>query len=116
MPALLRADLAAIPAVPAPAPSRIKVVVTDSSHYEELANSITHGFGLLLATAGTVVLIVVAALHGTPRHIVTCSIYSGTLVFMYAASTVYHTAREPRLKHVLRVIDHSAIYLLIAGT
>jgi hemolysin III len=87
-----------------------------SSHYEELANSITHGVGLLLATAGMVVLVVLTWLHGTSRHIVTCSIYSATLVFMYAASTVYHSVRGPRLKHVLRIIDHSAIYLLIAGT
>jgi hemolysin III len=90
--------------------------VTDSTHYEELANSITHGFGLLLATAGTVALVVLASLHGTARHIVTCSIYSGTLIFMYAASTVYHSVQHARMKHVLRVIDHSAIYLLIAGT
>ncbi len=83
---------------------------------DELANTITHGFGLVLATAGTVVLMVLASSHGTARHIVTCSIYSGTLVFMYAASTAYHSADGIRLKHVLRIIDHSAIYLLIAGT
>jgi len=87
-----------------------------SSPYDELANSITHGVGLLLATAGMVVLVVLACLHGTARHIVTCSIYGSTLVFMYAASTVYHSVRGPRVKHVLRIIDHSAIYLLIAGT
>jgi len=88
----------------------------DSSRYEELANSITHGIGLLLATAGMVVLVVLASLRGTARHIVTCSIYGSTLVFMYAASTIYHSVRGPRVKHVLRIIDHSAIYLLIAGT
>ena len=83
---------------------------------DELANSVTHGFGLLLATLGTVVLVVLASLHGSARHIVTCSIYSGTLIFMYAASTAYHSVDGIRLKHVLRIIDHSAIYLLIAGT
>lgn len=88
----------------------------DVSPYDELANSITHGIGLLLATAGMAVLVVLASLHGTARHIVTCSIYGSTLVFMYAASTVYHSVRGPRVKHVLRIIDHSAIYLLIAGT
>ena len=88
----------------------------DRSPYDELANSITHGIGLLLATAGMVVLVVLASLHGTARHIVTCSIYGSTLVFMYAASTVYHSVRGPRVKHVLRIIDHGAIYLLIAGT
>lgn len=83
---------------------------------DELANTVTHGFGLLLATLGTVVLVVLVSLHGSARHIVTCSIYSGTLVFMYAASTAYHSVDGVRLKHVLRIIDHSAIYLLIAGT
>lgn len=85
-------------------------------HYDELANSITHGVGLLLATAGVLALIVLAALHGGARLIVTCSIYGSTLVFMYAASTLYHSIQWPRAKPVLRIIDHSAIYLLIAGT
>ena len=88
----------------------------ESIHYDELANSITHGVGLLLATAGVLVLIVMASLHGSTRHIVTCSIYGSTLVFMYAASTLYHSVQMPRAKHVLRIVDHSAIYLLIAGT
>ncbi len=84
--------------------------------YDEVANSITHGVGLLLATAGVLALIVVASLHGGARLIVTCSIYGSTLVFMYAASTLYHSIQLPRAKPVLRIIDHSAIYLLIAGT
>ena len=90
--------------------------MTDSSHYEEVANAVTHGFGLLLATVGMVVLVVLAATRGSARHIVTCSVYGSTLVFMYAASTIYHGIHAPKAKHVLRVIDHSAIYLLIAGT
>ncbi len=85
-------------------------------HYDELANSITHGVGLLLATAGVLALIVLASLHGGARLIVTCSIYGSTLVFMYAASTLYHSIQLPRAKHLLRILDHSAIYLLIAGT
>jgi hemolysin III len=89
---------------------------SESLHYDELANSITHGVGLLLATVGVLALIVLASLHGSTRHIVTCSIYGSTLVFMYAASTLYHSVQLPRAKHVLRIIDHSAIYLLIAGT
>jgi len=88
----------------------------DTNHYDELANAITHGFGLLLATAGMAALVILSIVHGSARHIVTCSVYGTTLVFMYAASTVYHGVRAPRVKHVLRVIDHSAIYLLIAGT
>lgn len=88
----------------------------DSIHSDELANAITHGVGLLLAAAGACVLLVLVSLHGSARHIVTCSIYGSTLVFMYAASTLYHSVRMPRAKHVLRIVDHSAIYLLIAGT
>ena len=89
---------------------------SEFSLYEEIANSITHGVGLLLATAGMVVLVVLAALKGDAWHIVSCSVYGSTLVFMYAASTVYHSVQHPRWKHALRIIDHSAIYLLIAGT
>jgi len=83
---------------------------------EELANSITHGLGLLLSVAGLVGLVVLASLYGTVWHIVACSVYGTTLIFLYAASTIYHIVRRPRLKRTLRLIDHSAIYLLIAGT
>lgn len=83
---------------------------------EELANTITHGIGLVLSLAGFVVLLVLAILRGNAWHIVACSIYGATLVCLYAASTLYHAAVSPRLKRVLRILDHSAIYLLIAGT
>jgi len=83
---------------------------------EEIANSVTHGFGLALSLAGLVVLIVVAALHGTVLSIVSCSVYGATLVCLYAASTVYHAAWAPRWKRVLKIVDHGCIYLLIAGT
>jgi hemolysin III len=83
---------------------------------EEIANSATHGIGLLLSIAGFVVLLVFAILHGTTSHIVACSIYGATLICLYAASTLYHAAVSPRLKRALKIFDHSAIYLLIAGT
>jgi hemolysin III len=83
---------------------------------EEIANSLTHGFGLALSLAGLVALIVVAALHGGILSIVSCSVYGVTLVCLYGASTVYHAARLPRWKRVLKIVDHSCIYLLIAGT
>jgi len=83
---------------------------------EELANALTHGFGLTLSIAGFVVLLVFAALRGTAWHIVACTIYGSTLVCLYAASTIYHTVPSPRFKRALRIFDHSAIYLLIAGT
>ncbi len=83
---------------------------------EEVANALTHGLGLALSVAGLAILVVVASLHGDPWQVVSCSIYGTTLVLLYGASTLYHSARSPRLKHVLRVVDHSSIYLLIAGT
>ncbi len=83
---------------------------------EELANCLTHGFGLGLSVAGLAVLLVLAVKRGTAWHIVSCAVYGATLVLLYAASTLYHSVRSPRVKRICRVIDHSAIYLLIAGT
>ena len=83
---------------------------------EEIANTVTHGIGLLLSIAGFVVLLVFAILRGTAWHVVACSIYGATLTCLYAASTLYHAAVSARLKRALRIFDHSAIYLLIAGT
>lgn len=83
---------------------------------EEIANAITHGIGLLLSIAGFVVLLVLAAVRGTAWHIVACSIYGATLICLYTASTLYHAVISPRVKRALRIFDHAAIYLLIAGT
>lgn len=83
---------------------------------EEIANTVTHGVGLLLSVAGFVVLLVLAILRGTAWHIVACSVYGASLIALYSASTLYHAVLSPRLKRALRVFDHSAIYLLIAGT
>jgi hemolysin III len=83
---------------------------------EEIANSITHGIGLLLGMTGFVVLLVFAILRGSAIHIVACSIYGATLMCLYAASTLYHAVVSPGLKRALKIFDHSAIYLLIAGT
>jgi hemolysin III len=83
---------------------------------EEIANSITHGLGGLLAIAGLVVLNTFAALKGSAWHVVACSIYGATMVLLYTTSTLYHSIQHPRAKAVLRVLDHSAIFLLIAGT
>ena len=83
---------------------------------EEFANTVTHGVGLGLSLAGFVVLIILAAMRGTAWHVVSCAVYGITLVILYAASTLYHAIQSPRAKRVLRIIDHGAIYLLIAGT
>ena len=58
---------------------------------------------------------VLASLHGSARHVVACSVYGATLVFLYLASTLYHSSRRPGVRRVMKIIDHSAIYLLIAG-
>jgi hemolysin III len=83
---------------------------------EELSHAITHGLGAVLAIVGLCILVVRAALYGNTWHVVACSIFGATLVMMYVASTLYHSIPLPKAKHVLRVIDHSLIYFLIAGT
>jgi len=83
---------------------------------EEIANSVTHGVGILLAVTGLAVLTAFAALRGDAWGVVGCSIFGATLVMLYTASTLYHAIQSVRVKKVMRVLDHSAIYLLIAGT
>lgn len=83
---------------------------------EELANALTHGTGLAASLAGLPILVLVAARSGGARQIVACSVFAATLVILYAASTLYHALPPSRAKQVLRVVDHSAIYLLIAGS
>lgn len=81
-----------------------------------MVHSVLHGIGLVLSIAGLVVLVVLASLRGTALHIVSCAVYGATLVILYTASTLYHAATNPKAKRVLRILDHTSIYLLIAGT
>jgi len=90
-------------------------VKTEQKLGDLLANSITHGIGALLALVAAAYLMV-ASSHGTSRLIIACAIYAATLVLVYVCSTLYHSMVRTRARHVLRVLDHSAIYLLIAGT
>lgn len=83
---------------------------------EEIANSVTHGLGALLSLAGLIVLLVVARNSGDAWHLATCSIFGVTLILSYLTSTLYHSLPGPRTKELLRRLDHSAIFLLIAGT
>jgi hemolysin III len=83
---------------------------------EEVMNAVTHGIGTLLSVAGLVLLTVLAYLHGDIWHIVSFSIYGTTLVLLYLASTLYHSFTNERIKRIFKILDHSAIYLLIAGT
>lgn len=83
---------------------------------EELANCVTHGVGLALSLAGLVALVALAWANGDALHVASVSVYGASLVTLYAASTLYHGAREERAKRLLQVLDHCCIYLLIAGT
>ncbi len=82
----------------------------------EKFNTFTHLVGSLLALAGSVVLIVLGALSHDVWKIVSFSIYGASLVLMYGASTLYHNAKQGKIKNFLRMLDHNSIYLLIAGT
>lgn len=83
---------------------------------ERVTNSVTHAIGFGLGIAALVLLVVWAARNGDAWQITSVSIYGATLVTLYLASTLYHSLASARCKHVLRVVDHAAIYLLIAGT
>jgi hemolysin III len=89
---------------------------TSPSVKEEIANAITHGIGAVLAIAALVVLVVLAAIHGSVWHIVSFAVFGTTLVLLYFASTLYHSLTHKKAKGVFHKFDHIAIYLLIAGT
>lgn len=84
-------------------------------YHGERFNAISHLIGAVLALAGGVLLIVLAALHDNARTIIGVSIYSAALVLLYTVSTLYHSLRG-RAKDILRRLDYQAIYLLIAGS
>ena len=83
---------------------------------EEIFHSITHGIGSGLSIAGLVILVVLAVLNGDIYQIIGFSIFGASLVLLYLSSTLYHGIQQPRAKKVFKVFDHSAIYLLIAGS
>jgi hemolysin III len=86
------------------------------TYREEVANSVSHGVGLFFALIAAPLLVDNAIRSGDHRRIVAFSIYATTIVLMYTASMVYHGLPRGRAKFVCRIIDHSAIFLLIAGT
>jgi len=89
------------------------------SHYtlgEEIANSITHGIGALLSIAGLIVLIMAGNLYGNSFHIICFCIYGISLILLYLSSTLYHSLTGRIAKQVFKKLDHSAIFLLIAGS
>ncbi|MBC2717030.1 MAG: hemolysin III family protein [Desulfobacteraceae bacterium] len=83
---------------------------------EEIANSITHGIGAALSIAALVLLVVFASQHRDAWRIVSFSIYGVSLITLYLSSTLYHAFTNEKAKHFFRLMDHSCIFLLIAGT
>lgn len=88
----------------------------EQSREEEIANSISHGIGLVAALVATPFLILHAVLRGDTGFIAGASIFSATMVLLYLASTLYHALPIGKAKRLFHVIEHSAIFLLIAGT
>jgi hemolysin III len=83
---------------------------------DELASALTHAAGVVASLAGGAVLITMAALSGSAAHVVGAAVFVASLVLLYSASTAYHVALGERVRRRLRMFDHCAIYVLIAGT
>ena len=88
----------------------------EQSRGEEIANSVSHGIGLVAALVATPFLVLQAVRRGDTGFIVGASVFAATMVLLYLASTLYHALPIGKAKRVFRVIEHSAIFLLIAGT
>jgi hemolysin III len=86
------------------------------THGEEIANSISHGIGLVLAIVATPILIIASTRNGTVWNVVGVSVFAASMVLLYLASTLYHALTHGTAKRIFRMLDHSAIFLLIAGT
>lgn len=86
------------------------------SRREEVANSISHGVGFVLAVAGAPLLIATAIRRGTLADVVAVSVFAASMALLYLSSTIYHALPPGRTKNAFHVLDHAAIYLLIAGT
>lgn len=83
---------------------------------EEIANSISHGLGLLLALIALPILVISAVRIGSTRFMIGAAVFGVTMILLYLASTLYHSVTHDAAKKVFRLFDHSAIFLLIAGT
>ena len=83
---------------------------------EEVFNSVSHGVGALLAVIGGSVAVTLAAVNGSAREVVACTIYAISLFLLYTMSTLYHAFPFPKVKYIFRIFDHSSVFLLIAGT
>lgn len=95
---------------------RIMIKNNYYSSLEERINIISHGIGFFLSIAALTLLIVFSSIYGNVWHIVSFSIFGSSLVLLYSASTFYHSAKKEQARRVWKIIDHSFVYLLIAGT
>ncbi|WP_404457499.1 hemolysin III family protein [Sutcliffiella horikoshii] len=83
---------------------------------EEIANTVTHGIGILTSIAALVLLIVFSAINGTPLHLATFIVYGITMLMLYTSSTLLHALPKGKAKNVFEILDHSSIYFFIAGS
>lgn len=86
------------------------------SRREEVANAVTHGIGAVLSVAALVLLIVFASIKGNAWHVVSFTVYGFTMLLLYMNSTLVHSFKEGKVKDFFEFMDHSSIYLFIAGT
>ncbi len=84
--------------------------------HEEIWSSIAHGIGIILSTAGLVILVVLSSLKGDVWAIVSTAIFGASTIILYTSSTLYHAIPNPEVKKIFKKIDHISIYYLIAGT
>lgn len=87
-----------------------------SNWKEEIANAITHGIGLIMSIPALIMLVVFAVDKGSAWHVVSFSIFGASMILLYLFSTLLHSFKPSKAKNVFAVLDHSAIYVLIAGT
>lgn len=83
---------------------------------EEIANSVTHGVAALLSIAGLVVMLSMMPVTAGAATITAAAVFGASMIFLYTASTLYHAIPNLRVKRILQVLDHSAIYVMIAGS
>lgn len=97
-------------------PTPVELPVWYRSTTDEMVNAVTHGFGLLLAIVGALVMVSAVMGQGDIWRLIGCSVYLASLVAVYAMSTLSHTAMTPRWKSLFRALDQGFIYLLIVAT
>lgn len=83
---------------------------------EEIGNATTHALGVLLSLVAITLFIVFATNQDDALKLISSLVFGSTLLLMYASSTLYHSFKDPKLKHLFRIVDHASIYLLIAGS